>query len=386
MSDDEVRQNDPTRRRGWLWLAGVVILVSVLALFNFVLKPVMIDKAIRGQPQPPVTVSAATAVRTTWSQTTTAIGTIEAVQGVDVTAEVGGKVVAILFRSGQHVARGTPLARLDDSTQRADVTRTRAEARNAELTFRRQAELARRGWAAPAALDLARAQLDQARAQVAYAEAEVAKRTIKAPFAGRLGIRRVDLGTYVQPGQALVSLQSVDPVYATFHVPEQNLARLRVGQGVSLTVASQPGRQFAGRISSLESAVDSASRNIRIQATLPNPDGALTPGQSARLSVLVSADARSAVTVPETAVSYNMYGNFVYVLTPLTGASSGELYEARNTTIVVGEARDNRVEVLEGLAAGERVVTAGQIKIRPGVQIRINNEVAIDAPRPVPRQ
>jgi membrane fusion protein, multidrug efflux system len=380
-SADEPKR--PSRWMGLTILAVVTVLLVLLGVFHFFIKPGIIEKAIFGQEPPPAVVAAEPVTAGSWSQRLAAIGSIEAVQGVDVTSEVGAKVTAILFQSGQTVSKGQPLVRLDSSTEAADVVRFQAELRNAELTYQRQVTLRKQGWASQAALDQARAQLDQARAQVAFGQADVGKRVIRAPFSGRLGIRQIDLGGYVTPGQTIVSLQTVDPIYATFTLPESELSRLKVGQTVEVTVASQGERVFTGTVSSIDSAVDATSRNIRVQATLPNKDGQLTPGQSAQVAI-VKPGASDALSVPETAVAYNMYGNMIFVLKP--DPKTPKTYSVESRTIQVGDARDGRVQILSGVETGEVVVTAGQIKLREGMKAVIDNRVDLGSSGAMPRE
>jgi RND family efflux transporter MFP subunit len=236
------------------------------------------------------------------------------------------------------------------------------------------------GWITKAQFDQRQAARDQARAMVNRAQADTAKRAIRAPFTGRVGIRQIDLGQYLDAGVPIVSLQTVDPVYATAMLPEQAIAQVRVGQPVRVTTDTWTGRVFTGRITALESAIDPSTRTLKVQATLDNPDRALTPGLYAQLSVDLP-DARPVVTVPETAIAYSLSGDTVYVLTPSKDAKS--VYTVSRRSVQVGQSQPGFVEITAGLKPGEMVATNGQHKLREGGQAVIDNRLAL-ASRPTP--
>lgn len=368
-------------RAGWV-VAGVGAVVGLLAVTNYVVAPMMIDKAISAAAPPPPAVAAEPAALRTLGRSLSGIGSVEAVQGVQVAAEVGGTVREIRFRSGSVVERGAVLVVLNSDVQSADIASARATLDNASRELDRARQLLADGWITRAVFDQRLAARDAARAAVERARADSDKRVVRAPFRGRVGIRQVDLGQFIDAGDPIVSLQSVDPIYVTAALPEQALRDVRVGQGVRVRVDTQPGRTFAGTVSALEAAVDAASRTVMVQATLPNRDGALTPGQSAELVVDLPG-AVPVVTVPETAIAYALSGDTVFVL-GRDKAGDG-VFRTQRRAVTVGRSTDGRVEIVSGLKAGELVATNGQHKLREGGEAVIDNRLALAA-RPTPPQ
>ncbi|MEM7569265.1 MAG: efflux RND transporter periplasmic adaptor subunit [Pseudomonadota bacterium] len=369
--------------RRWILFAGILVLFGGLIGFNLVLKPKFIEQAIRGNGPPVATVSAQPATARDWQPKLAAIGTVEAVQGAMLSPREGGIVKAIAFKSGQSVSQGDLLVQLDDEAQRADVKLFEATLKNAQLELTRTRELVTKQAVSEAALDRVIAARDEASANVARARAQVEDQAIRAPFSGRLGIRRVNVGQYVNPGDPIVSLQTLDPIYVTFELPENVIGKLEVGQEMYAAVDAYPGERFPGEVTSIDSSIDVNTRSITAQATLSNLNGKLKPGMFA--SVRVSQPTQfDVVTVPQTAVAYSLAGDTVWVLTP---TETGESYSAQRR--IVRPTNGDEGEVLLGdgsIKEGELVVTAGQNKIRPGWLIAINNDIKLAKKDELPRQ
>lgn len=347
----------------------VVILVGSLGAFQFIVKPMMIAEFFASNQQPPVVVSTVTAERKAWQPAISAIGTIIAVRGVDITAEAPGIVREIHFESGEDVAQGASLIRLNDEVEKADLEQNLAQLKEANLALERSKSLATRGNVSQATLDAAQASRDSAAAAVERTRALIAQKNVQAPFAGRLGVRRVNLGQYVAPGDTIVTLQSLDPLYVNFTLPEQALAVLAEGQKLDIKVDAYPERVFSGVVTSLESKVEASTRNVLIQATIANPENLLVPGMFADIELYYAGEVER-ITIPETAISFSLYGDFVYVAKP-TGDDG--LYEVERRTVEIDERRGAEVSIASGIEAGEEVVAAGQIKLRPGVIVKADN-------------
>lgn len=389
-------------------LRMLLMLIVVGAVFGaiFGLKwygSTKMNEFMDNMPVPPASVTATVARQEQWSDSLSAIGSLAAVNGTHVTTEAAGVVSAIRFDSGQQVARGDVLLQLDASTEQASLRALEAGLRLATTQRDRFRELyEERKLVARADLDQRESEVEQLQAQVEAQRALVARKTIRAPFAGRLGIRQVNLGQYLNPGDAIVSLQSLDPIHLDFSVPEQRLAEIRTGMPVAAQVDSVPGRSFEGQVTAIEPEVDLATRNVRVQATVANPDGVLRPGTSARVSAGIG-EPRTVVVIPQTAISFNPYGNSVYVIAggaqavapaPEQDAGGGEgageagpgqaappVQVAGDTLTVsqrfirTGATRGDLVAVLEGLRPGERVATSGLLKLRNGATVVINDRV-----------
>ncbi len=397
MSDPQSRIKAPRRRvkkRTYvIVITAVVLVLGLLGAMNYVIKPQIIAGVVKQiQAQPPVPVTTAIAQAEKWQGELPAIGTIEAQRGVTLAPQVAGRVDAILFESGKWVKAGETILKLDDSTERAQLQAATADLRLKELNLIRARELAERGNMAQANLDTAIAQRDQAAAQVELIRAQINQKTIVAPFAGRLGIRQVNLGQYLAAGAAIVTLQSVDPIFVNFTLPEREIPRLKVGQEVSLTIEGRKDRVFTGKITSLDAKVDEATRNLLIQATVENKDGALVPGVFARLTVKLTEE-RDVVTVPETAVTFSLYGDSVYVVVErkdkdgkaVMGNDGKPQLTHERRFVRVGERRDGQAGLSEGVKPGERVVTSGQTRLYPGGAVVIDERRVLVPPKERPK-
>jgi len=328
--------------------------------------------AMQSAPPPP-TVAVATATRTTWQPYLEAIGTLVATQGVYVSAEVAGKVRSIHFESGEPVENGALLLQLDDSIEQAEVKGLVADEGLGKLEFERAAQLLADKLGSQADYDRTRARLQKTQADLAAKRALLEKKAIRAPFPGILGIRQVDVGAYLEPGDRIVSLQQLDPIYVDFSLPERYQSSIAHDQEVSIQVKAWPGERFGGLISAIDPRIDSNTRSVSIRATLANEKLLLRPGMFAEVQLLLPSRG-DVVTVPQTAVMYNPYGDAVFVLQERDGALTVEYRQVQT-----GSVRDGRIEISQGLQAGERVVSAGQLKLRNGMTVSIDTSVQLDA-------
>lgn len=359
----------------FLILAAVLVLGAIFGYKIYTIRQAMAAMAAI-KPQP-TTVSATTVATQTWPNTISAVGALASFRGITVKTEVEGLVRHIAAESGQVVAEGDELVQLDTSVEDAQLSGLEAQARLAELNLGRARELRANGTNTPNDLDTAEATLASARAAVAQLKANLAKKRITAPFAGRLGIVHVYPGQFLSKGDAIVVLESIDPIHLDFSLPQQEIARIAPGQTVRLQVDAYPGRSFEGRISAISPRVDDATRNLDVRATLPNTDGALRPGMYARAEIVLPASEQSLV-LPSAAIVYNPYGETVYVI---------EDGVAHQRFITTGATRGNLTQVRTGLKAGEQVVTSGQIKLRNGSIVQVDNSAAPDAdPAPQPQE
>lgn len=374
-----------TKTKLWIGvIVGLVLVVGALVGIKAGQIGKMMDAGESFAP-PPEAVATAKVEKTRWEGTTQAIGTIVAVRGVVLGAELSGRVREIAFESGSKVKRGDVLVKLDTSTEEAQLAASRAEAALAKVTLQRAQQLRAAGSNAQADLDAADARAKAAAANVVSLEATIAKKTIRAPFDGRMAIRQVELGQIVSNGTAIGSLQSVTPIYGEFLLPQQAFADVKVGQKVRLRTDTFPDRTWEGEISVVNPEVDPATRNVRIRATVPNPDGLLHPGMFATLEVL-SGEHRDLLIVPATGVVYAPYGDSVFVVEEKKDDGGKVTYTVKQRFVRVGTRRGDFVAVESGLKEGETIVRSGAFKLRPGMAIAINNELAPEpelAPRPV---
>lgn len=377
-----------------LLIVGILLAVFLggLAYFQIVFKPQMIRGFITKQTPPPVTVTAEIARAEQWIDRLAAIGTLVSIQGVDIASQVPGVITDVSFESGQTVEAGRLLIQLDVAVEEADLKSNRALLREAEIAFERQTDLLRKNVTSEANLDSARAKRDTAQAAVTKTAAVIAQKSLRAPFAGRLGIRRAEKGQYVSPGVALVTLQALDPIRVDFPVPEQALPRLRIGQTIELDVDSHPGVTFKGHVEALDARVQQDTRTLTVRGRLPNPELKLLPGMFANVAVLADKPV-DVVTVPRTAVTYSLYGDSVYVIVPALPPQAGanqpdkpEPFAIERRFVKTGSVQGNRVAIAEGMKPGERIVTSGQIKLNPGSRVLISADNPLAPPAATPRQ
>jgi membrane fusion protein, multidrug efflux system len=370
----------------------VALFVGGLAWFNFDAKPNMIKSIMSSQVPPPTTVTSEKAKAEKWVEQLTSIGTLISSHGVDVTSQVAGIVTQVHAESGNEVERGAPLVQLDIAVEEADLASAKAVLAEAEVAYKRQEDLIAKRVTSEASVDTARSKRDTALAAVNKIEAVIAQKAIKAPVSGRLGIRKVERGQYVSPGMTLVTLQALDPIRVDFPMPEQTIGKLRVGQQIEIGVDAYPGEVFRGKIESLDARVEKDTRTLLVRGSLPNPKFKLLPGMFANVVVLVGAP-HEVVTVPRTAITYSLYGDSIYVVKgaensagPAGAANAEPKLVADRRFVRTGQARDDRVAIVSGIATGEEVVTTGQLKLNPGAAIRIDNAQPLARPEERPKQ
>jgi len=363
------------KKRMLLMLGVVAVVLGGLATWKFQ----QVQAAMAGgasYQQPPEAVTTAIAAERPWDAGLEAIGTVTAVHGVTVAADLPGLVERISFDSGRRVREGEVLVRLDSRQEQAQLAAAESQRELAKIHLDRMEGLRAKGVTSQAELDAARADHAQAQARVGEIRATIARKTIRAPFSGALGIRQVDLGQYLSGGDPIVPLQSLDPVHVDFAVPQQELGRLPVGTTVRLTgdgVATDLA-PLEGRVTAVDSVVDASTRNVRVRATVANPQGLLRPGMFVEVEALVGGD-RRLVTVPATAVSYAPYGDSVFVVEELEGPEGGTYRGVRQQFVELGGSRGDLVAVVSGLEPGEEVVTSGVFKLRQGAAVVVDNEV-----------
>ncbi len=325
---------------------------------------------------PPESVTATAASEESWDNILTATGSVAPVQGVTVAAEMAGKVVSINFESGTTVAAGDLLVQLDVTNEQAQLRSAEAAADLAKLSLARARELREKGTNASSDLDLADAQAKQAAAAADSLRAIIAKKTVRAPFAGRLGLRLINLGQILREGESIVTLQTLDPVYTNFSLPQQFLSVLSVGAGVRLSTDAAPGEIFSGKITAIAAEIDPVTRNVRVQATFANPAEKLRSGMFGTVTVMLPPTGKSLV-IPSTAVLYAPYGDSVFVISEAKNPKSGKMEKTiRQQFIRLGSARGDFVTVVSGLKPGEEVVTTGVFKLHPGMSVVVDNSLA----------
>jgi len=334
---------------------------------------------------PAETISATEVKEESWESLVPAVGSISAVQGVELRAELAGTVRQIAFDSGATAANGQVLVRLDTTTEEAELRAAESQRELARLNLERARGLREQGVVAQADYDTAEAEFLRTGGVADVIRATIAKKTIRAPFAGRLGIRSVNLGQYVHDGDPIVSLHSLDPVYVDFNVTEQQLAQVQRAMEVRVATDATPGRVFTGKVTALNPEVDPSTRNIKVQATVQNGDGALRPGMFARVE-LVLPDVDTILSIPSTAVLHAPYGDSVFVVSDVKDEKSGKtVKQVQMTTVRLGSTRGDFVAVTAGLTAGQTIATSGVFKLRNGSPVAVDNSLAPDAqsaPRP----
>jgi membrane fusion protein (multidrug efflux system) len=325
---------------------------------------------------PPTVVTAVEVREQEWESTLQATGTMAAVQGVTIGAEVPGKVTRIAFEAGAAVQAGDVLAQLDTSTEEAQLRAAEATAALAKANLARARDLRRTQANAPADLDVAEAQAKQTQAQADNIRAVIAKKSIRAPFAGRLGLRLVNLGQILREGEAIATLQTWDPIFVNFPLPQQRLSRIAAGHPVRLRADAAPGREFEGKITAISPEIDPVTRNVRVQATIPNREELLRAGMFVGVTVVTPERAR-VLAIPVTSVLYAPYGDSIFVVEDAKDGKTGRTERVlRQRFVRLGETRGDFVVVTEGLKAGETVVTSGVFKLRAGMPVVVDNTLA----------
>ena len=370
-------------KRMIITLGAVVVLIGALAFVKFQQIQAAVAQAASFQP-PPTAVTTIVAKKENWSSSLKSIGSVVAVQGVTVSADLPGIVSRISFDSGRQVQAGQILVQLDTRQEQAQLEAVQAQRNLARINYDRMKSLVDAGAIPRADYDKALAEKAETEARVGEIRATIERKTIRAPFSGALGIRQVNLGQYLSGGTAIVPLQSLNPIYVDFGVPQQAATQVRVGQTVRITATELKGAEFIGRVTAIDSVVDEATRNVRVQATLSNPKAKLRPGMfvEAELSFGASQDV---ITLPTSAVSYAPYGDSVYVVADLKDDKGHAYRGVRQQFVKIDRSRGDQVAILSGIKPGEEVVTSGTFKLRNGAAVTINNKVQPSnnpAPRP----
>jgi membrane fusion protein (multidrug efflux system) len=376
-------EKPPMTKRLIITLAVLMVIAAALIGFHL-FKANILKKVTAGIQSQQPTVATVQASMQSWQSSLTAVGSLRATNGADLSPEIGGVIDEIRFKSGEQVAAGTVLVRLRLNDDAAKLQQLQATAAVDEITYKRDVLQLKAQGVAQSTVDTDAANLKVARGQVAAQQAIIDEKTIRAPFAGTLGLRQVDVGQYVSAGTTLVTLQALDPMLLDFYLPQQAVSQIAQGQEVAVTVDAYPGKTFAGKVQSLNAKVDATSRMLQIRAALDNHDGALLPGMFA--SVAVNRDApRSLVTIPQAAVAYNPYGSLVYVIHDTTDANGKTQKIAHQQFVTTGATRGDQVSILKGIKPHDLVVTAGQLKLHNDAKVQIDNSVRLtDDIAPVP--
>jgi len=333
-------------------------------------------EAAQNMVLPPETVTAMSVESEQWEQKIIATATVTAVQGVEVSAEIGGRVKRIAFESGSVVNKGDVLIQLDTASEDAQLASAEATAALAKASLARVKKLNKQNLTSQDALETAEAKVKETVAQANNVRALIAKKTIQAPFSGRLGLRQVNLGQILSEGDAIVSLQTLDPIYVDFSVPQQELSRLEPDLEVQVTVDAAPDDTFIGKIIATNPDVDLATRSVRVRAKVANPDEVLRPGMFAKATVIMP-EKKTVLPVVVTAIAYATFGNSVFVIDEQTNEQTGETEKVlRQQFVRLGQARGDFIDVIDGLKPGETIVTSGVFKLRSGMKVIIDNTLA----------
>jgi membrane fusion protein (multidrug efflux system) len=373
-------------RRRMLIMLGVVLLL-VLILGGYKAFSIYQQVQMFSAPKPPISVAAAESSERAWQNRLPAVGSLTALQGVDLRLETDGTVKILQFESGQKVSKGQPLLQLDSDVETALLGTALADLGLAQVDFNRGSQLVGSQAISRGEFDRLNAQYKRNKAVVDQLKAALAKKSISAPFSGTIGIRQVDVGDYLASGTVIATLQDLSSLYVDFFVAEQAVPKLSIGQQVLVSVAAYPQQTFPGTISAINPKVEDSTRNVQVRATLANPDGKLLPGMFSSLQILLPSP-QPQVVVPESAVTYTLYGNSVYVAVPKKTEDGQVMKDAEGQPELIaerrfvdtGERRDGLVVISKGLKAGEQVVTAGQLKLTQGASISISPDKTLQAP------
>jgi membrane fusion protein (multidrug efflux system) len=371
------------KKRMIIMVSSIVVFVGVIGFIKFMQIRAAIAQGAAFQ-MPPEAVTTILAASDEWEASLGAIGTVSAVRGVVVSADLPGVVAALTFDSGQRVQAGEVLVTLDTRQEQAQLAAAEAQCDLTRANLERVRELRAKGVTSQAEFDRVDAEAKAAQARADEIRAVIERKTIRAPFAGSLGIRQVNLGQYLEGGAPVVPLQALDPVYVNFSVPQQTMHQLRVGAEVHVEVEGTSEVAARGRVTAINSVIDEATRNVEAQATLKNRDGALLPGMFVTVRVMMG-QSDPVVALPASAISYAPYGNSVFIVEDVAGPDGGTYRGVRQQFVKLGAARGDQVAVLDGVQAGEEVVTSGVFKLRAGAAVEVHNDVVPSndpAPKP----
>ena len=399
-----------------IMIIGLSVVFGGLIAFN-VTKKMLMQHFFKNYEKPAVTVSSVTVNQKEWYPNLHAVGDFLAVNGVDINSEASGNVVKILFESGQAVKKDTLLIKIDDSIEQANLKFNQADLNLQKINYKRQSQLIKRNATSQSEVDAAQAQLLEAEANIEKTEADISQKNIRAPFTGRLGIRLINLGQFITPGQtSIVTLQSLDPLFLEFYIPEQLLPRVKINQDILFSIDNNPNKVFSGKITAINAKVDAQTHNVKIQATAPNcpievlnetnrsrlihtqklptsnrtlftcnteenqqanlTDYAFIPGMFADIEIK-QPPMHNALVLPSTAIAYSLYGNSVFLIESKDEENPDTLIVKR-VFVTTGDQQGNQVLITKGLKAGERVVSAGEIKLENGTHVVINNDIPLD--------
>jgi membrane fusion protein (multidrug efflux system) len=378
------------KKRMTIMLIAVGLLIGGLVGFNF-FKGYMMQKYMGKGAQPPATVSAMKAEYQVWQPQLNAVGTLRAVRGVDVTTEVAGLVRSINFKSGDEVKAGQVLAQLNADSDIAQLHSLEAAAELASTVYERDKAQLAAEVISKAQVDTDAGDLKSKRAQVAQQQAVVEKKTLRAPFAGKLGISIVNPGQYLNPADKLVTLQTIDPIYVDFYLPQQQLPQVAIGQTVTLTTDTYKDVPFTGKINAINPKIDTNTRNVQVEATIPNLKRQLLPGMFANVRVNSGEESRY-ITLPQTAITFNPYGDTVFVVKPSDKKEDKDekgnaRLLAQQVFVTTGPTRGDQVAILKGIEPGTEVVTSGQVKLKTGTPVIVDNKVQpSNSPNPTPQE
>ena len=360
-------------KRMMVMLAVTFAVIALLGFVKFRQIQTAMAQGASFQP-PPEAVTTLVAQTEHWPATLSAIGTVAAVQGVTVSADLPGAVARVAFESGRSVRKGDVLAELDTRQERAQVAAIEAQQELARLNYNRLKGLLADRVISQAEFDRAAADQKETDARLGEVHATIERKTIRAPFDGVLGIRQVNLGQYLAAGEAVVPLQSLHPIYVNFGVPQQDIAQIRVGHRVQITERDAAGVEFSGRVTALDAIVNQATRNVQVQATLPNTTGQLRPGMFVQAELMLGAS-RSVIALPASAINYAPFGDSVFVVTELKGPTGASYRGVRQQFVKLGGGRGDQVAIVSGVTAGDEIVTSGVFKLRNGAAVVVNNKV-----------
>lgn len=360
------------------WITGAFIGVFIATFVFYGVKIFMVHWFMSHYQAPPVYVSTIKAVQKTWHPYLSAVGTLKASNGVDVNSQVSGQILSINFQSGQHVKQGDLLVQLNDAVDQQTLLRDAARLRLDKVDFQRKQLLLKENAMSRSAVDSARAAYLQSEAAVASDKVMIAQKKISAPFAGKIGIRQVNVGQYVTTGTSIVTLQALNPLYVDFSLPEQDLPLVHSAQPVLISVDAYPAQTFEGQITAINSVIDVNTRSIAVRATIPNTDEKLMPGLFASVQVTLP-DEKNVITVPQAAVNYSLYGDSIYVVETKGKDKKGHPQRiAVQKFVKVGDRRANIVAVTQGIQTGDEVIVSGQLKLHPNAAVVVNNAVSLN--------
>jgi multidrug efflux system membrane fusion protein len=375
----------PIRMVRWFIIVGALLALLVFLLVGFnSFRATKIAEFFANNKPPPTPVTVADAKSEVIPNLLTAVGDLAAVHQVNVTPDVSGRITDIMFTAGATVKAGSPLVQLFDAPDQGDLASFKAQAIGAQLALDRAKQLAARQFGPQSTADAAQATFDQANAGIAKTEAIISQKIVRAPFDGELGVRHVEVGQYLTAGTQIVTLTNLSTLYANFTVTEKDSAALKVGQTVRIVVDAYRDRNFEGKITAIEPQIATDTRNIRVQATIENPEHILKPGMFTTTTVVLP-DKSAVVTVPETAVDYTLYGDAVFLVTEKKADDGKTSLVVVRTFVVTGNRVGGRVEILSGVKPGDRVVAVGQIKLQSGAAVAISPDPTPPIPATPPR-